>query len=105
MEPPARRVPGRRVLRVFFDFGHEWPLWESGTEKYTMEPSDYGFSDELTELLRRWYRAWVATADFDIGQTSTEPSEEDRAALMSLRRQAIAVIRREVPSDVHVQVE
>lgn len=89
---------------MFFDFGHEWPLWESGTDKYTMEPSDYGFSEELTELLRRWYLAWAATADFDIGQTSADPSEEARAALVSLKRQAIVVIRREVPSDVQVQV-
>lgn len=105
MEPPARRVPGPRVLRVFFDFGHEWPLWESGTDKYTMEPSDYGFSEELTDLLRRWYVAWAVAADFDIGRTSAVPSEEDRAELVSLRRQAIAVIRREVPRDFQVQVE
>ena len=105
MELPARRAPGTRVLRVFFDFGHDWPLWESGTEKYAMEPSDYGFSKELTDLLRRWYLAWSATASFDLGQTSVAPSEEDHAELVSLRRQAIAVIHRETPPDVQVQVD
>lgn len=105
MESPARRTSGPRVLRLFFDHGHQWPLWESGTDKYTMEPSDYGFSEELTELLRRWYAAWEPVADFDIGQPVAEPSEQARDELQSLRRQAIVVIKREVPPDVEVQAE
>lgn len=105
MEPPTRLAPGPRVLRVFFDHGHQWPLWESGTDKYAMEPSDYGFSTELTELLRRWHAAWEAVANFDIGQPVVEPSEGDRNELQSLRRQAIAAITREVPLDVGVKAE
>ncbi len=105
MTPPSRSAPAPRVLRVFFDFGHRWPLWESGTKKYTMEPSDYGFSAELTEILRRWHAAWEPIADFDIGQTDQEPSAEDRAACLALQRQAVALIRREVPADVEVAVE
>lgn len=105
VEPPTRRAPGPRVLRVFFDHGHQWPLWESGTDKYTMEPSDYGFSEELTELLRRWHAAWESVADFDIGQPVAEPSEQDRNELRSLRCQTIAVIRCEVPPGVEVRAE
>lgn len=70
-----------------------------------MEPSDYGFSTELTDLLRRWYAAWERTAAFDSGQPVREPSEQDRREFQFLRRQALAVIQREVPSDVVVQAE
>lgn len=91
------------MLRVFFDFGHEWPLWESGTEKYAMEPSDYGFSEELTDLLRRWRAAWERVAPFDFGEPSAELDAQDQAEEQSLRRQAIAVIEREAPSDVEVK--
>ena len=105
MELATRLTPGPRVLRVFFDHGHEWPLWESGTDKNTMEPSDYGFSEELIELLRRWHRAWEPVASFDIGQPVAEPTEHDRKELQSLRRQAIAVIKREVPPDVEVKAK
>jgi hypothetical protein len=101
MEPPARRTSGPRVLRVFFDLDHEWPLWESGTYKYTMEPSDYGFSEELTNLLRRWRAAWARMSYFDIGQ----PKEQDLAELRSPRRQAVAVIKREVPPGLQVRAE
>lgn len=103
MARPTRLTPGPRVLRVFVDHGHRWPLWESGTDKYAMEPSDYGFSEELVELLRRWHAVWEPVANFDIGQRVAEPSEQDRRELQSLEHQAIAVIRREMPSDVEVK--
>jgi hypothetical protein len=51
-----------RVIRVFPDWGHEWPLWEDSSptreSTYTMEPSDYGLSEVLTAELRRWYYDW-----------------------------------------------
>ncbi len=103
MEPPTRRAQGPRVLRVFFDHCHQWPLWESGTEQYAMEPSDYGFSDELTELLRRWHAAWESLVDFDVGQPAAAAAQQDHDELRSLRRQAIAVISCEVPADVEVR--
>lgn len=49
---------GRRVIRVFPDHGHRWPLWENFTDQYTMKPSDYGLSDMLSDGLRAWYDAW-----------------------------------------------
>lgn len=91
------------MLRVFFDHGHEWPLWETGTWKYAMEPVDYGFSPQLTELMRRWYERWHPIADFDIGQPVAEPSVEDRETEARLRRQVVAVVEREVPDDVTVE--
>ncbi|MGN6741725.1 MAG: hypothetical protein ACTHJL_00305 [Amnibacterium sp.] len=94
-----------RTLRVFFDFGHRWPLWESGTDEYAMAPSDYGFSPELTDLLRRWHAAWERVADFEIGQTDEPPSAEDRATLATLRERGLAGIRAELPAGVEVRVE
>lgn len=49
---------GRRVIRVFPDHGHRWPLWENFTDQYTMKPSDYGLSDMLSDGLRAWYDEW-----------------------------------------------
>lgn len=57
------KVARARRVRFFYDYGHEWPLWESFTEKYTMEPSDYGLSRELTDVLKRSYELWIAHAD------------------------------------------
>lgn len=62
---------GRRVIRVFPDWGHPWPLWEDGTDKYTdkytMEPEDYGLSKDLTETMSRWYAFWEQHFDPDEG--------------------------------------
>lgn len=93
-----------RVLRVFFDLDHEWPLWESGVGRYEREPADYGFSEEVVALLVRWREAWaripIPGSDPD---DDRQASEQDLAAVRSLRRQAIAVMRREVPPDVEVR--
>lgn len=43
---------------MFPDHGHRWPLWESGNGKYTMDPTDYDLSPELTAGLREWYDDW-----------------------------------------------
>ena len=56
--------PARRVIRLFPDYGHRWPLWENSTpghpSKYTMEPDDFGLSETLTDRLRASYDAWHA---------------------------------------------
>lgn len=92
----------RRALRISFDWGHRWPLWESGTDKYAMEPSDYGFSPELVDTLRQWHDAWVPVADFDIGEMSERPTTEQYERLQLLRKAALAQILREAPQDVVV---
>ncbi len=97
-------MPGR-VLRVFFDWGHPWPLWESGTDKYAMEPADYGYSPELVQLLREWQRAWVPVADFNIGETQEPPTREQYEHYETLSRRALARIREETPTDVAIHDE
>lgn len=49
---------GRRVIRVFPDHGHRWPLFENFTDQYAMTPSDSGLSERLTGGLRKWYDEW-----------------------------------------------
>ncbi|BDZ49702.1 hypothetical protein GCM10025867_19430 [Frondihabitans sucicola] len=44
----------RRSIRLFSDWGFEWPLWENGHPSYNMEPADLGHSAELTARTRRW---------------------------------------------------
>lgn len=45
-------------IRFFLDWGHDYPLWEDFTDKYTMEPSDYGVSAKLGQRLNEWSRFW-----------------------------------------------
>ena len=49
-----------REIRFFLDWGAKYPLWESGTDKYVMEPSDYGLSLELGTTLRNCVQFWKA---------------------------------------------
>lgn len=81
-----------RTIRFLYEYGHPWPLWESGTGKYTMEPADYALSEQLTELLRRSYQLWEHHFNHDRGWDS--PAEEARWRAAS--QQALAVLRREV---------
>lgn len=39
-----------RVLKIFCDYGAEWPLWEHGLQY----PSDYGLSESLSNRLAKW---------------------------------------------------
>jgi len=47
-------------IRFFVDWGHRYPLWESFTEKYAMEPDDYGLSPGLGRRLGEWALFWTA---------------------------------------------
>ena len=40
----------RRELRIFCDYGAEWPLWEIGM----ICPEDYGISQPLAARLAKW---------------------------------------------------
>lgn len=45
-----------RTIRLFPDYGAEWPLWEEGLKS----PDDYGLSPELNDALRCWVDYWEA---------------------------------------------
>ena len=59
--------PARRVIRLFPDHGHRWPLWENSTPTwdvgYTTTPETYGLSDQLAEDLAGWYAFWEQHCD------------------------------------------
>jgi hypothetical protein len=81
-----------RIIRFLFEFGHPWPLWESGSNHYSTTPTDYGLSPELTGLLRQSYELWADHFDHERGWDS--PGNQDR--WMTASQQALAVLRREV---------
>ena len=62
-------------IRFFLDWGHAHPLWESFTDKYTMEPGDYGISPQLAHRLRDWARFW--NRHFDPFDGWDEPGNEE----------------------------
>lgn len=66
----------RRVIRMFPDYGHRWPLRENSTAeqltKYTMEPADFGLTQSLTLRLRIWHDAWDAENLYVGGWSSPE---------------------------------
>jgi len=55
---PPLLPDGRRVIRLFCDHGRDWPLWESFTDKYTMDPDDYGLSESLRTDLHAWNQTY-----------------------------------------------
>lgn len=90
-----------RVVRFMFDYGHVWPLWEDGTDKYAMEPTDYGLSPELTGRLQACYEYWEAHRNLD-GQWD---APENRQRWHAETDQAIATLRWEVSDLADVRDE
>ena len=54
-----------REIRFFPDHGMKYPIWESGTDKYAMDPEDFDLSDSLgtrlRELMTFWSKHFVET--------------------------------------------
>lgn len=95
----------RRLIRVFPDYGHEWPLWENTTAThdygYTMSPSDYGLSSELTDRIRAWYDFWDEHQDFD----RDWDSPEDKVYWIAEGKDIAASIRAQVKDFADVRLE
>lgn len=82
----------RRQIRVFPDWGHPWPLWESEAGP-NMWPADYGLSVALTRLMRDWYDLWEAHCDPFEGWDSSDAERRFRelgGAVISLLRLEVA---------------
>lgn len=90
-----------RVVRFMFDYGHVWPLWEDGTDKYAMEPSDYGLSPELTERLQSCYEFWETHHIPKRGWDAPESRHRWHAET----DQAVAILRWEVSDFADVRDE
>lgn len=67
---------GKRVIRFFPDYGRNHPLWESGTDKYAMDPEDYGLSESLARRLAAWMTHWESNVVPETGWKSAEAAAE-----------------------------
>lgn len=63
----AGTPPARRVIRLFPDYGRDWPLCENSTPDwdvgYTTTPALYGLSAALTQDMAEWNALWVRNFD------------------------------------------
>ncbi|SJN08094.1 hypothetical protein FM113_00850 [Leucobacter sp. 7(1)] len=59
--------PARRVIRLFPDYGRDWPLWEDSTSTwdigYTTDPETYSLSAGLSRDIADWNALWVRNFD------------------------------------------
>lgn len=76
--------PARRSIRLFPDYGRDWPLWEDSTPTwdvgYTTTPDDYGLSDALRRDIAAWNALWEAHFDPFDGWKDVASCEAWRAA-------------------------
>lgn len=74
--------PDRRVIRLFPDYGRDWPLWENTTATrdvgYATYPQMYGLSHDLTRDMASWNEHWTAHFDPFVGWDSDESRERWR---------------------------
>jgi hypothetical protein len=98
-------MTARRLIRVYPDYGHEWPLWEDETATHdfgtTMAPSDYGLSSKLTDRIRAWYDFWDEHQDWD----RDWDSPEDQIYWMNEGTDIAASIRAQVREFADVSLE
>ncbi|WP_420098103.1 hypothetical protein [Corynebacterium sp.] len=80
--------PERREIRLFPDYGRDYPLWENTVFEETPEgprvawdagyathPRMYGLSTELTERLRAWQAFWE-DHDMDFSRWDSTENEQ-----------------------------
>lgn len=65
-EVAAEPLPLRQI-RFFYDWGHQWPLWENGATHYAAEPQHLGLSDELAKEMLSLYRFWSTNMEPETG--------------------------------------
>ena len=99
------RPPERRVIRLFPEYGRDWPLWESSTPTwdvgYTTTPEMYGLSEQLSQEMARWNAFWERHFDPFEGWDNHENRERWRRD----GERIAACLRREVASFADVSYE
>ncbi|RKS18071.1 hypothetical protein DFO58_2428 [Arthrobacter sp. AG1021] len=83
-----------RVLRIFCDYGAEWPLWECGMQI----PEDYGLSDALCVRLSQWNGQFQQHMHWDRGWSTGF----DERRWIQDGRQLARDVQREVGTAIHV---
>lgn len=67
---------GKRIIRLFPDWGAPTPLWEDGTAEYNIDPQLLGLSIELSTALRVWTTFWKNHFDPEQGWVSDDSEKE-----------------------------
>lgn len=97
--------PWRRVIRMFPDYGRDYPLWETSTPTwdvgYTTTAADYGLSEELGEDLADWQAFWE---EHGTGSEGWDTDENRQAWLREGERLARR-LNTEVQEFADVQIE
>lgn len=83
--------PERRQIRLFPDYGRDYPLWENTVFEdtpegprvvwdagYATHPAMYGLSTELSTRLRAWQQFWE---DHDVDFNRWDSAENEKAWL------------------------
>jgi hypothetical protein len=95
-----------RRIRFFLDWGHNYPLWESFSDKYAMEPDDYGISLQLGRRLNGWTCFWQQHFDPFDGWNDQEnkrawlTSGDELVRLLQIEVYDIAVVSPQFRHDV-----
>lgn len=89
--------PVRRLIRLFPDYGRDWPLWENSTPTwdvgYTTTPDTYGLSGALTRDMAEWNSLWDANFDPSEGwksDTARDKWRKDGLDIVSRLRAEVA---------------
>lgn len=97
--------PARRVIRLFPEYGRDWPLWENSTPTwdvgYTTTPETYGLSDQLTRDMEEWNTLWDVNFDPFDGWKSDVAREQWREAGVDIASR----LRAEVADFAEVEYE
>ncbi|MGP5929988.1 hypothetical protein [Corynebacterium glyciniphilum] len=88
---PRGTPPERRQIRLFPDYGRDYPLWENTVFEdtpegpkviwdadYATSPEMYGLSTELAERLKAWQACWE---DHDVDFSRWDSAENEQAWL------------------------
>lgn len=67
----------RRLIRVFPEVDHHWPLWEDTAEIVDPTPDDLGLSGDLRQMIDEWCDFYELHHHWERGWDSQE--NEDRA--------------------------
>lgn len=74
--------PKRRMIRLFPEYGLEWPLWENSTPTwdvgYATTPDLYGLSEGLTRAMADWNLLWSSNFDHEDGWKNESAREQWR---------------------------
>lgn len=94
---PPRLRDGRRLIRVFPEWGTDLPLWESFTEHYLVDRDTFPISSDLLDGLAAWNAEWQNRSELDDLPDEDRWTADGHALVSRLRAElnGIAAIRAE----------